>query len=63
VNALGHLVDMYADATDIDLGERELGLAQAFDHELDNVSASLAFISTFISNTMKDEGKFFLWNT
>lgn len=57
MNALGHLVEVYAGGTDIALGEREFGLAQAFDHELDMVSASLGYISTFISNTMKDEGE------
>ena len=57
MNALSHLVEGYADGTDIDLGEREYGLALSFDHELDMISASLGYISTFISDTMKDEGE------
>lgn len=57
MHTFGHLVDMYSEGFDYDLGERELGYALSFDHELDNVSASLALISTYISDTMKDEGK------
>ncbi|EJD03547.1 dynactin [Fomitiporia mediterranea MF3/22] len=53
--AFGHLVEMYSEGFDFDLGERELGYAQSFDHELDNLSASLALISSNISDIMKDE--------
>lgn len=55
VHTFGHLVDMYSEGFDYDLGERELGYALSFDHELDNVSASIALISTYISDIMKDE--------
>ena len=54
--AFGHLAEMYFEGLDYDLGERELGYALAFDHELDNLSASLALISSCVSDIMKDEG-------
>ncbi|KAL5476515.1 hypothetical protein ACEPAI_3372 [Sanghuangporus weigelae] len=53
--AFGHLVELYSEGLEYDLGERELGYALAFDHELDNLSASLALISSYISDIMKDE--------
>ncbi|KAL5533874.1 hypothetical protein ACEPAG_334 [Sanghuangporus baumii] len=53
--AFGHLVEMYSEGLEYDLGERELGYALTFDHELDNLSASLALISSYISDIMKDE--------
>lgn len=50
-------MEMYSEGLDYDLGERELGSALTFDHELDNLSASLALISSYISDIMKDEGE------
>ncbi|KAL5535863.1 hypothetical protein ACEPAF_3957 [Sanghuangporus sanghuang] len=52
---LGHLLEMYSEGLEYDLGEQELGYALTFDHELDNLSASLALISSYISDIMKDE--------
>lgn len=51
-----HLAETYFDRFDYDLGERELGYALSFDHDLDVFSASIGLTKTSISTLMQDDG-------
>ncbi len=51
-----HLSETYFSGFEYDLGERELGYALAFDHDLEMFAASLGRIKTSIMAIMKDEG-------
>ncbi|OSX67214.1 hypothetical protein POSPLADRAFT_1130701 [Postia placenta MAD-698-R-SB12] len=50
-----HLAETYFNEYEFDLGERELGLALAIDHDLDTFAASIGLIKTAVSAIMKDE--------
>jgi dynactin 1 len=52
-----HLVETYFGGFDFDLGERELGYALSFDHDLDIFAASLGLIKTSIEAVMKEDGE------
>lgn len=53
---LEHVAETYFDGLEHDLPERELGLALAFDHDLDTFAAAVALTKTSISSIMKDDG-------
>ena len=52
-----HISETYLAGLDFDLGERELGYALSFDHDLDMFAASLGLVKTSIEAAMKEEGK------
>lgn len=54
-----HLANAYATGYDYDLGERELGIAQNFDRDLDNIAAPVALINSRLLELLDDEGKCF----
>ena len=56
-----HLANAYATGYDYDLGERELGLVQNIDRDLDNVAAPVALINTRLLELLDDEGVFSKW--
>ncbi|KAH9948209.1 dynactin [Amylocystis lapponica] len=49
-----HLAETYFNGFDFDLGERELGYALAFDHDLEMFAASVGLIKTSVAAIMKD---------
>jgi dynactin 1 len=51
-----HLAETYFGGFDFDLGERELGYALSFDHDLDMFAASLGLVKTSIGAVVKEEG-------
>ena len=51
-----HLAETYFNGFEHDLGERELGYAVSFDHDLDIFSASIGLTKTSIMAIIKDEG-------
>ena len=53
-----HIGETYLAGFDFDLGERELGYALSFDHDLDMFAASLGLVKTSIEAVMKEDGKF-----
>ena len=53
-----HISETYFAGFDFDLGERELGYALSFDHDLDMFAASLGLVKTSIEAAMKEDGKF-----
>jgi len=53
-----HIGETYFAGFDFDLGERELGYALSFDHDLDMFAASLGLVKTSIEAVMKEDGKF-----
>jgi len=53
-----HVSETYFSRFDFDLGERELGYALSFDHDLDMFAASLGLVKTSIEAVMKEDGKF-----
>jgi dynactin 1 len=52
-----HISETYFAGFDFDLGERELGYALSFDHDLDMSTASLGLVKTSIEAVMKEDGK------
>ncbi|KAJ3484582.1 hypothetical protein NLI96_g5543 [Meripilus lineatus] len=50
-----HLSETYFSGFDYDLGERELGYALAFDHDLEMFAASMGLIKTSISAIIQDD--------
>lgn len=56
-----HIGETYFAGFDFDLGERELGYALSFDHDLDMFAASLGLVKTSIEAVMKEDGK--IWIT
>jgi hypothetical protein len=52
-----HLAETYFDSFEHDLGERELGYALAFDHDLDMFAASIGLAKTSVAAILGDEGK------
>lgn len=52
-----HIGETYLAGFDFDLGERELGYALSFDHDLDMFAASLGLVKTSIEAAMKEDGK------
>jgi hypothetical protein len=53
-----HLGETFFDDFEHDLGERELGYALSFDHDLDMFAAAVGLSKTQVASTLKDEG---LW--
>ena len=53
-----HISETYFAGFEFDLGERELGYALSFDHDLDMFAASLGLVKTSIEAAMKEDGKF-----
>lgn len=56
-----HISETYLAGFDFDLGERELGYALSFDHDLDMFAASLGLVKTSIETVMKEDGKLGIW--
>jgi hypothetical protein len=52
-NALGSITS----GVDLDIAERQLGLALAFDYELDNFAASVGLARHGIMEMVKDPGR------
>ena len=52
-----HLAETYFGSFDFDLGERELGYALAFDHDLEMFAASVGLIKTSVMAVLRDGGK------
>lgn len=52
-----HLAETYFSTFDYDVGERELGYALSFDHDLDTFAASLGLVKSSIEEIMKEDGK------
>ncbi|KAG6911272.1 hypothetical protein DXG01_002111 [Tephrocybe rancida] len=50
-----HLAETYFDGFEHDLGERELGYALSFDHDLDMFSASIGLAKTSVESILKEE--------
>ncbi|CCL98838.1 uncharacterized protein FIBRA_00843 [Fibroporia radiculosa] len=50
-----HLVETYFNGIEFDLGERELGFALSFDHDLEMFAASVGLIKTSVAAIMKDQ--------
>ena len=59
-----HLSETYFHNYDFDLGERELGYALSFDHDLEMFAASVGLIKTSVAAVLKDGGpfSFLAWN-
>jgi dynactin 1 len=53
-----HLAETYFNGFEYDLGERELGYALSFEHDLDVFAASIGLTKTSVAAIVKDEGKF-----
>lgn len=51
-----HLAETYFNGYEHDLGERELGYALSFDHDLDVFAASIGLTKTSVTAIIKDEG-------
>ena len=51
-----HLSETYFHNFDYDLGERELGYALSFDHDLEMFAASVGLIKTTVAAILKDNG-------
>ena len=52
-----HISETYFAGFDFDLGERELGYALSFDHDLDMFAASLGLVKTSIEAVIKEDGE------
>ncbi|KAG6857289.1 hypothetical protein H0H87_006482 [Tephrocybe sp. NHM501043] len=50
-----HLAETYFDGFDHDLGERELGYALSFDHDLELFSASIGLAKTSVESILREE--------
>ncbi|KIJ13750.1 hypothetical protein PAXINDRAFT_170080 [Paxillus involutus ATCC 200175] len=50
-----HLAETYFSGFDQDLGERELGYALSFDHDLDAFAASIGLTKTSVATILRDE--------
>ncbi|KAG6865099.1 hypothetical protein C0991_005060 [Blastosporella zonata] len=50
-----HLAETYFEGFEHDLGERELGYALSFDHDLDMFSASIGLAKTSVESILKEE--------
>lgn len=51
-----HLAETYFDGFEHDLGERELGYALSFDHDLDMFAASIGLAKTSVAAILQDDG-------
>jgi dynactin 1 len=51
-----HLADTYFNGFEHDLGERELGYALSFDHDLDVFGACIGLTKTAVADVLDDEG-------
>ncbi len=51
-----HLSETYFNNFEYDLGERELGYALSFDHDLEMFAASVGLIKTSVDAVLKDKG-------
>lgn len=51
-----HLAETYFNGFDHDLGERELGYALSFEHDLDIFAASIGLTKTSVAAIVEDEG-------
>ena len=52
-----HLSETYFNNFEYDLGERELGYALSFDHDLEMFAASVGLIKTSVAAVLKDDGQ------
>lgn len=55
-----HLSETYFNNFEYDLGERELGYALSFDHDLEMFAASVGLIKTSVATVLKDKGGWYL---
>lgn len=55
-----HLSETYFNNFEYDLGERELGYALSFDHDLEMFAASVGLIKTSVATVLKDKGMLYL---
>lgn len=55
-----HLSETYFNNFEYDLGERELGYALSFDHDLEMFAASVGLIKTSVATVLKDKGVWYL---
>lgn len=51
-----HVSETYFSHFEFDLGERELGYALSFDHDLEMFAASVGLIKTSVAAVLKDHG-------
>ena len=56
-----HLAETYLNDYEHDLGERELGYALSFDHDLDVFAASIGLTKTSLTSIIKEEGN--IWQS
>lgn len=54
-----HLAETYFNGYEYDLGERELGYALSFDHDLDVFAASISLTKTSVTSIIKEEGNIY----
>lgn len=54
-----HLAETYFNGYEHDLGERELGYALSFDHDLDVFAASISLTKTSVTSIIKEEGNIY----
>ena len=52
-----HLSETYFNNFEFDLGEREMGYALSFDHDLEMFAASVGLIKTSVEAVLKDKGE------
>lgn len=55
VNQFEHLAELYLTGTNLDLGERELDLAVALDHDVDFFASTMAWTKTSLLEIFKDD--------
>ena len=56
-----HFAETYLNDYEHDLGERELGYALSFDHDLDVFAASIGLTKTSLTSIIKEEGN--IWQS
>ena len=52
-----HLSETYFNNFEFDLGEREMGYALSFDHDLEMFAASVGLIKTSVEAVLMDKGE------
>jgi dynactin 1 len=57
LSQLNHLAQTVFTREEVELGERQLGFAVAFDYELDNFAAAVGFARYIIQHYIADQGK------
>ena len=58
VNQFEHLAELYLTGANFDLGERELDLALALDHDVDFFASTMAWTKTSLLEIFKDDGTY-----